>query len=66
MMKKKSKKERDRAKLARRCEHNYCFMEAWQDAKTKYWSFHCIFCLDIVVRSEPLSFIVGEKHDAPI
>lgn len=54
---KKSKAEKARAKAAEKCPHDYIFMETWQDAEKKYWSFHCRYCLDIVIRSEPLEFL---------
>ena len=56
-MRKCSHLEKKRRKRASGCRHDWVFMESWQDADKRYWSFHCRFCLDIVIRSEPLEFM---------
>ena len=52
-----SEREKARKKRAKACAHYYVFMETWQDAHTKFWSFHCVFCLEIMIRTEPLEFL---------
>lgn len=38
----------------RKCDHDYIFLDKWQDANNTYWEFACRWCLSIE--------IIGQKH----
>lgn len=58
-MKKISKTEKSRKKAAQACEHDFFFIDKWQDSTTCYWEFACRWCLDFDLYGVHLSLVPG-------
>lgn len=35
-----------------KCNHDFVYIDKWQDAKKTYWEFHCRYCLELVIRND--------------
>jgi len=37
----------------KKCEHDFIFLDKWQDADNTYWEFACRWCLAIEIQCQP-------------